>query len=52
MGLKYEDKRINYFVNWVEYPDVKCPNDRPIGDCDIKLEKQIYTIGIWIGQKL
>lgn len=31
-------------VEWEPAPSAKCPSDRPISDCDLKPEQQLYTI--------
>lgn len=48
-SLKNGNKLLTYAVNW-EAPAGKCPDDRPISDCELKPEEQNYTIEIWLGQ--
>jgi hypothetical protein len=48
-GLKNGNKLAIYSVNWEPASDVKCPDDRPISDCEIEPAKQDYIVKIWMG---
>jgi len=38
-------------VEWMPAPEVQCPADQPISNCDIKPEQKLYTIQIQAAQK-
>lgn len=49
IGLKNENKLAIYSVNWEPASDVKCPDDKPISECEIEPNKQNYTVSVWMG---
>ena len=48
-SLKKDKKVLVYNVGWEEASDAKCPDDKPISDCEIPPEKQNYTVTVSIG---
>jgi hypothetical protein len=38
-------------AEWMPSPEVQCPTDRPISECDLKPEQKLYTVQIRAAQK-
>jgi hypothetical protein len=49
LGLKNGNKLAIYLVKWEPASDVKCPDDKPISECEIEPSKQDYTVEVWMG---
>jgi hypothetical protein len=49
IGLKNGNKLAIYSVNWEPASDVKCPDDKPIYECEVEPSKQNYKVVVWMG---
>jgi len=38
-------------AEWVPAPEVQCPSDQPISECDLKPEQKLYTVQIQAAMK-
>jgi len=45
-GFRQGDGLCLLAVEWKPSPDAKCPSDKPISDCQLKPEQQLYSISL------
>lgn len=46
IGLTRDSGLLLVNVEWEPAPSAKCPTDRPISDCNLKPQEQLYTITV------
>jgi hypothetical protein len=45
-GFRQGDGLCLLAVEWKPSPDANCPSDKPISDCQLKPEQQLYSISL------